>query len=764
MVGDKKKKEEQKRTIKNSLIIRSSIFIGFLIVIFLSLPFGNLQRTTNYEVLQPWRDNDLVAPFTFSLNKTLEEIQDEEYEIRANTLPIYVIRRGANITINNRIDTVALRIQPVLDAYTEWQDSKELSDAASFNDSLRFATELSRTSVQLSDDSWQVLLDSYYDVYSNDLGDNRLVFNALRQRLNIIINNLLNDGIINLNKSKLSSSEITVRDLRESTERTLNVDNVRDRNEAIEFAQFRLSRFFNESNTQLGVELFSTVIAPNYIFSEANTEAKIQEAITNISKKKGAITQGQVIIRRGDIVTEETINILNSLAEARSLNATDLERWLRYVGIALAVTMICVMFYLYLFLYRRPIVEDNSKFLLVFLLLSLVIIVMSSIIDVQGINEYIMPLAIAPIILTIIFDSRVGIVSATTLSIIAAVIAGNNFEFTVAAIAACSLGVFSVRDIKNRSQFFFTTPGIVFITYVIVIGGFSLSRYSSIDEFGFNIMMAGISSLFILFTYPFILLIEKTFRVTTDFTLLELSDTNRPVLKDLMMKAPGTFHHSLQVANLAEAAAAAINANSLLCRVGSLYHDIGKMDKPEYFVENQGDTNEHEKIKPQISALVIKAHVTEGIKIAEENNIPDQIIDFIRTHHGTSVIRYFYEKAKDDPELKSEIMKEDFRYEGPLPSTKETGIVLIADTIEAASRAMKDPTYNKLKNLIGKLVDDKVSEGQLSHCPLTFRDLQLIKQAFLTILAGVYHSRIEYPEDETAKLAENATQQEAQKK
>lgn len=244
MVGDKKKKEEQKRTLKNSLIIRSSIFIGFLIVIFLSLPFGNLQRTTNYEVLQPWRDNDLVAPFTFSLNKTLEEIQDEEYEIRANTLPIYVIRRGANITINNRIDTVALRIQPVLDAYTEWQDSKELSDAASFNDSLRFATELSRTSVQLSDDSWQVLLDSYYDVYSNDLGDNRLVFNALRQRLNIIINNLLNDGIINLNKSELSSSQITVRDLRESTERTLNVDNIRDRNEAIEFAQFRLSRFF----------------------------------------------------------------------------------------------------------------------------------------------------------------------------------------------------------------------------------------------------------------------------------------------------------------------------------------------------------------------------------------------------------------------------------------------------------------------------------------------------------------------------------------
>ncbi len=758
MVGDKKKKEEQKTTIKNSRIVRTAIFLGFLLITFLCLPFGTLKKATNYEKLQPWRDNDLTAPFTFSLNKTAEEIQREEQSIRQNTLPIFLVRTDADIAIKRRQDSVLYRIQPVLDAYANWQASKELSEVASFNDSLRFATEFSRSPIQFTENSWQLLLNSYYSSVSESSRDNRFIFTALSQRIDIITANVLNDGIINQDKDELNSSQITVRNLRQSTERTLNVSNVRDRREAIEFARFRLSRFFNEQSTQLGVEIFNRIILPNFIYSEEDTEARISEAIANISRKKGAITQGQVIIRRGDIVTEETINILNSLAEARSLNATELERWLRFGGMVLAVSIISLMFYLYLYLYRRKIFEDNSMLLLVFLMPLLVIVGISFVIELDGINEYIMPLAIAPIILTIIFDSRVGIVCATTLTIIAAIIAGNNFEFTVAGIAACSLGVFSVRDVKNRSQFFFTTPGIVFITYALVIAGFSLARYSDFSEFGFNLLMSGISSLFILFTYPIILLIEKSFRVTTDFTLLELSDTNRPLLKDLMMKAPGTFHHSLQVANLAEAAANAIGANALLCRVGSLYHDIGKMDKPEYFVENQGETNEHEKIKPQISALVIKAHVSEGIKMADEHNLPNAVIDFIRTHHGTSVIRYFYEKAKDDPELKDEIMKEDFRYEGPLPSTRETGIVLVADTVEAASRAMKDPNYNKLKNLINKLVEEKLSEGQLSHCPLTFRDLQLIKQAFLTILAGVYHSRVEYPEDEQQK-AEQARKQ-----
>lgn len=231
-----------------------------------------------------------------------------------------------------------------------------------------------------------------------------------------------------------------------------------------------------------------------------------------------------------------------------------------------------------------------------------------------------------------------------------------------------------------------------------------------------------------------------------------------------MNKAPGTFHHSLQVANLSEAAASAIGANSLLCRVGALYHDIGKMVKPEYFVENQTKgNNEHDKLKPQMSAMVIKAHVSEGVKMAEDEDLPNIIIDFIKTHHGTSVIRYFYEKAKEDENLKSMLQEDQFRYEGPLPSSKETGILLLADGIEAASRAMKNPTYSKLENLVNRMVDDRVAEGQLSHSPLTFRHLQVIKETFLNILVGVYHSRVEYPEDKEREAAEKEAAEQSKK-
>jgi putative nucleotidyltransferase with HDIG domain len=368
--------------------------------------------------------------------------------------------------------------------------------------------------------------------------------------------------------------------------------------------------------------------------------------------------------------------------------------------------------------------------------------------------------AVTPIILTIIFDSRVGLMAAFNLALLTGLITGNNYEYVVATTVACSLGLFSVRDIKNRSQFFFTTPGIVFISYAVVIIGFNMTGFEGWGALLNDLFYVGINAVFILFTYPLILLFEKVFKVTTDFTLLELSDTNLPLLKELMTRAPGTFHHSLQVANLSEAAAGAIGANGLLCRVGALYHDIGKMENPGYFVENQIGANEHNKLKPRMSALVIKAHVSNGVKMAREHDLPEAVIDFIRTHHGTSLIRFFYEKAieKTDSE-KDEVQQEDFRYDGPLPQTKETGILLLADGVEAASRAMKDPHYQKLENLINKMVDERVYEGQLSKTPLTFQDLRSIKETFLNILVGIYHSRVEYPADKQEKQKKKVREQ-----
>ncbi|MGD8426289.1 MAG: HDIG domain-containing protein, partial [Balneolaceae bacterium] len=499
-------------------------------------------------------------------------------------------------------------------------------------------------------------------------------------------------------------------------------------------------------------------------YNEKETQARINESMADISKTKGAVAQGQVIIRRGDIVTPEKYNMLQSLAEARAQKASALERWLRYGGDILAIIAILTIFFFYLYLYRRYIFVNNSMLLLVLLALT-IICVASSIVYQLDISPYIVPVAVAPIILTIIFDSRVGLMSTITLALLTGLINANNFEYATATTIACSLGLFSVRDIKKRSQFFFTTPGIVFISYAIVILGFSMTTFNGWSKLGNEVFYVAINAIFILFTYPLILLFEKTFKVTTDFSLLELSDTNLPLLKQLMTKAPGTFHHSLQVSNLAEAAAGAIRANSLLCRVGGLYHDIGKMENPGYFTENQTDHNEHDKLKPRMSALVIKAHVSNGVKLAEEYGLPAVVIDFIKTHHGTSLIKFFWEKAKQQADTdKKEIREEDFRYDGPLPQTKETGILLLADCVEASSRAMKEPNFQKLENLIDKIIDERVNEGQLSKTPLTFQDLRTIKETFLNILVGIYHSRVEYPEgDEDKKKEQKAKKQLEQK-
>lgn len=755
LIGEKKKKEQEKYSLKRNPFLKLAILILFIGISIFSLPKNPVNSGLNYTTGQPWRNADLTAPFTFAIQKTDAELEEERQEIREKTAPIFVVDNNVPITVQTRIDSIYRDMHLVLEAYSSWQLSKAAGEDGAYDDSVRFYRELNLTGVELTDSSWQLLLESYARVERENLAPSQFIGVSIKQQLEFLIDQLMEQGIIDRNKSNLNTDKITVRNNVESTERSVNLARVRDLREANEFMQFRLNRQFNEQHVRLAMEVYNKVIIPNYKYSEEDTQNRLEEALSNISQTKGAIAQGQVIIRRGDLVSSERANILESLAEARSQNASEIERWVRFGGQIAIVFVITFVFFMYIYLYRRSITSNNAMFFLVFLTMGLVSLAAGMINFLDIADPYIIPIAIAPIILTIIFDSRVGLVSTITLATILGLVNGSSYEFVVATFAACSLGVFSVRDIKDRSQFFFTTPGVVFITYIVVIGAFKVATMSGWEAFGSDLMYIAISSVFILFTYPLILLYEKVFGITTDFTLIELGDTNQPVLKELMNKAPGTFHHSLQVANLSEAAASAIGANSLLCRVGALYHDIGKMVKPEYFVENQTKgTNEHDNLKPQMSAMVIKAHVSEGVKMAEREDLPDIIIDFIKTHHGTSVIRYFFEKAKEDESLKSMLQEDQFRYEGPLPSTKETGIMLLADGIEAASRAMKNPTYNKLENLVTRMIDDRVAEGQLSHCPLTFRHLQVIKETFLNILVGVYHSRVEYPEDVEREKAE----------
>lgn len=755
VIGEKKKQQEEASTLKHNVYVRFAILFGFLLLLVLSIPQASFKEPVNYNINEPWRADDLTAPFNFPIKKTQEEIEQEKQAIRKSTLPIFHLDQNARISIQSRIDSLFRNLQPVMEAYMDWQRAKTANKNA-VQDSIEFVQKKNASGINISEQSWQALQQNYRQVHTGGQSPdtktaprNRFIGIDLKENLENIVDELLNDGIINMSKSELSNDEITIRNLKERTERTQNVANIRDLKEAREYASYRLSRNYFEDIAKAGSEIFNRVIEPNLIYSASDTESKINEAISNISTSKGAVAQGQVIIRRGDIITKEKLNMLQSLAQAKSQNASDLERWLRYGGDVLAIFAILAVFFFYLYLYRKSIFENNAMLLLVLIAMSLICVSSAIVYDFENISPYIVPVAITPIILTIIFDSRVGLLSTITLALLTGLINGNNFEYVVATTVACSLGLFSVRDIKKRSQFFFTTPGIVFICYAVVILSFNMTAFEAGQELLANLFFVIINAIFILFTYPLILLFEKTFNVTTDFTLIELSDNNLPLLKELMNRAPGTFHHSLQVANLAEAAAGAIGANGLLSRVGALYHDIGKMEKPGYFTENQSGRNEHDKLKPRMSALVIKAHVSNGVKMAKEHGLPEVLIDFIKTHHGTSLIKFFFVKAKEQAdEEKDEIHEEDFRYDGPLPQTKETGILLLADGVEAASRAMKDPNYQKLENLINKMVDDRVYEGQLSKTPLTFQDLRVIKETFLNILVGIYHSRVKYPDDE----------------
>lgn len=762
-IGIKKKKKQKEDRLKKNRYLRILIFLSFLAVVLVTLPQPDFQPVASFQEEEPWRSDDLTAPFTFSLLKTQEELEQEREEIRQQTPPVFHINENAQLLIGSELDAAFRSLQPVLDSYLQWQQARENNLSSVETDSLRYIQERNFSDIQLSDESWNLLAENYYNVMANNLPRSRLLTTQIKSDLETITLDLLRTGIIDRNKSTLSRNDITIRNLQERTERRVSLANTRDLGEAQEYAGIMLNREFETDMAITALQIFTQYIRPNWIYNEEDTQAILQENLSEISTTRGAVEQGEIIIRRGDIVTEERANKLRSLAEARAATAGDLERWLRYAGEAIVILIASLLFLIYLYLYRRSIFDKPSMFLLVFLALTLLTLASAIVYPISGLNSYIVPIAVAPIILTIIFDSRVGLMATITLAIITGIVHDNSFEYLVATTAACTLGIFSVRDIKKRSQFFFITPGIVFLTYLIVLSGFALARYSGIEGLLTDLSFVAINAVFILFTYPLILLFEKLFKITTDFTLLELADTNLPLLKELMNKAPGTFHHSLQIANMAESAASEIGANPLLCRVGAMYHDIGKMEKPGYFIENQSGDNEHDKLKPRMSTLVIKAHVSDGVKMAKEHNLPQVVIDFIQTHHGTSLIKYFYSRAQDQAD-NGEVEENDFRYDGPLPFTKEQGILLLADGIEAASRAMKDPNYNKLESLINRMVEDHISDGQLNNCPLTFRQIEIIKKAFLNILVGVYHNRIDYPGDKKEKQKQREKDQQKPQK
>jgi putative nucleotidyltransferase with HDIG domain len=408
------------------------------------------------------------------------------------------------------------------------------------------------------------------------------------------------------------------------------------------------------------------------------------------------------------------------------------------------VSLALLMLLLFLRKYRMEVFLDNTKVTFIFFNILLMILLTTLVINYNSIYVYVVPLCILPLVLKAFFDARLGLFAHVLTVLLLGFIVPNSYEYMFLQIIAGIVTILTVSELYKRANLFISVGQITLIYIIAYFAFFVIQEgdISNLDPSTFGLfVLCGLATLFV---QPLIYIYEKLFGLVSDVSLLELSDTNTKLLKELSNKAPGTFHHSLNVANLAEASANEIGANAMLIRVGALYHDIGKMKNPTYFTENQATgINPHDELSPRESAKIIIDHTLDGIEIAKKYNLPDRVIDFIRTHHGTSMVYYFYRKEKD---LNEDTNQNDFRYPGPQPYSKETAILMMCDSVEAASKSLKEPTTTKIDKFVETIIDKQMEDGQFLNANITFKEIQSIKKVLKTKLANIFHLRIEYPE------------------
>ncbi|MEI8047440.1 MAG: HDIG domain-containing metalloprotein [Bacteroidota bacterium] len=492
--------------------------------------------------------------------------------------------------------------------------------------------------------------------------------------------------------------------------------------------------------------LLQATIMRNVLFDEDLTLVQRTQSLANISTTRGMVQKGERIIAKGELVNESKFQLLESLRlEFESKSGSGYNFKMILLGRLILISMALLVFGMFLYTFRHDIYAENRNIVLLLLLITLMVSSTTLVMN-MGVS-YIMavPICLVPIIVRTFYDTRLALFVHIITIIILGFLVPNSFEFLFMQLITGIITIISIVHLHHRSQFFFTSL-MILISYSVIYIGMILMQEGSIDQISrSNFLMFGISAMLTLFSYPLIYLFERVFGMITDVSLIELSDTNSKLLRELAIKSPGTFQHSLIVSNIAEEAARAIGANSLLARTGALYHDIGKMDMPMYYIENQsGGINPHDDLSYEESARIITGHVIRGIEKARLYKLPEAIIDFIRTHHGTRRTGYFYEKFKEEAG-ETTFDESPFRYRGPVPHSKETSILMMADSIEAASRSLKAPNERDVSDLVEKIVDNQMENRQFRNSPLTFKDISAIKKITKKKLLSIYHIRIEYP-------------------
>ena len=669
-----------------ALFYKVFLFVLTSVLIVYLLPKGGKFK---YDIPKgkPWQYENLYAPFDYAILKTDEEIAAERQDITASHIPYYNFDTEKPEKIKK-------------DALQEVQNV--------------FADSTLNVYETIIDNFVTETIDKIYD------------FGLLQES-----ERLEPDQLVYLLKGN-EASEVAYR-------RILKQGEIRS------FLSEEISNAgFSSFKTEL-LEVFFNSVEPNVTFNNELTQKELESKLTNISYTRGVIEQGSRIIAKGEVVEGNKYNILRSLKaeyESQVWSQTNYN-WI-IVGYSILVALALLMLLLFMRNYRMSVFENNVKVTFIFFNVIFMVMLTTLVINFNIDYVYVVPLCILPLTLKAFFDARLGLFTHVITVLLLGFIVPNSYEYMFLQIIAGIVTILTVSELYKRANLFISV-GQITLVYIIAYFAFTVIQEGDIDDMNAEVfltfLLGGLATLFV---QPLIYVYEKIFGMVSDMSLLELSDTNSKLLKELAEKAPGTFHHSLNVANLAEASANEINANAMLARVGALYHDIGKMYNPTYFTENQTTSvNSHDELSPRESAQIIIEHVIRGIEVAKKNNLPDRVIDFIRTHHGTSTVYYFYKKEKETNDNTS---TEDFRYPGPIPFSKETAILMMCDSVEAASKSLKEPTSVLIDNFVEKIINKQMEEGQFLNSNITFKEIQMVKKILKRKLKNIYHLRIEYPE------------------
>ncbi|MGV6831516.1 MAG: HD family phosphohydrolase [bacterium] len=641
----------------------------------------------SFEKGKPWQSENLYAPFDFAIQKEQKELEAESAQIEQTALIYLTLNEDAQ---RNTLANYDERYNQFVDSLTQIENPSIYEDGKLIIQRL-YQRGLLSQSLDYEDDRTIVILEGRNQVARKSFGS------------------LLKQGSF----KPFLEEELRKKDL-------------------------------NAYDTNL-LGLFFEIIEPNLALDEVLTQKALNEELSALSTVRGNVEKETLIISKGEVVQGEKFAILKSLQSEYENRAWNQTNYYWIVGAyTLLVSLALLMLLLFLKKYRSEVYANNTMVTFIFFNIFVIILFTTLVVKYNAVYVYLVPICILPLILKAFFDARLGLFAHVITVLLLGFIVPNNYEYMFLQIIAGIVTILTVSELYKRANLFISVGQITLI-YIVAYFAFFIIHEGTINSLNWEtfvlFILCGLATLFVL---PLIYMYEKMFGLVSDVSLLELSDTNSKLLKELSNKAPGTFHHSLNVANLAEAAANEIGANAMLVRVGALYHDIGKMKNPTFFTENQSTLiNPHNELQPLESAKIIIDHVINGIEIARKYNLPDRIIDFIRTHHGTSLVYYFYKKQQEN---EVEVDETKFRYLGPKPFSRETAILMMCDSVEAASKSLKEPTTAKINDFVERIIDGQMQQEQFANADITFKEIMTIKKVLKHKLANIYHLRIEYPD------------------